>query len=229
MERYTLSLALFDYLPVIAGGIGMYFVCRYCSIMGRQTGKWVIVVPLIVFSGGFLKATWKTIVVVTGEHLVWMSDQLFFFLATGYILVAGLVFMGLRAAARGDRLSPNWWRVPATLAAIVIVTALALRAGVAGRSWNFMLLAVLSIANLVLYLSLIRHSLKERNYLAGAGFLTSLTLGYVLVGLARLPDQTLELQWIEEWLNFFSNTILALSAWCLLRMRAQSGETKIDV
>jgi len=229
MERYTLSLALFDYLPVIAGGLGMYFVCRYASSVGRRTGLWVILVPLIVFAGGFMKASWKTIVVVTGEHFEWMSDQLFFFLASGYILVASLVVLSLRAARNNAVLSANWWRIPAVIVAIVIAGALYLRLATDGRTWNFMLLGVLSIANLVLYVSLITHSLKGRNWLAGAGFLASLTLGYVLVGLARLPDQTLELQWIEEWLNFFSNTILALSAWCLIRMRAQSREMKINV
>ena len=220
MERYTLSLALFDYLPVIAGGIGMFFVCRYASIVGRRAGAWVLVVPLIVFTGGFLKATWKTIVVVTGEHLVWMSDQLFFFLATGYILVASLVFLSLRAAARDTQLSARWWYVPAVLATLVVATALAMRIGMPGRTWNFMLLGVLSIANLVLYVRLITHSASLRNWLSAFGFLTSLLLGYVLVGLARLPDQTLELQWIEESLNFVSNTVLALSAWWLLRQNA---------
>jgi len=221
MERYTLGLALFDYLPVMAGGIGMYFVCRYAAITGKRSGLWVIVVPLIVFAGGFMKATWKTIVVVSGNNFVWMSDQLFFFLATGYILVSALVVLSFRAESQGRELSENWWRVPAGIAAVVLLAALTLRFTGDGRVWAFVLLGVLSIANLVLYVRLIMHAIGRRIWPSAAGFLVSLIIGYVLIGLARLPDQTLELQWIEEWLNFISNSILALAAWYLLtRQRA---------
>ena len=103
MDRYTLSLALFDFLPVAAGGIGMYLVCRYCSIVGQRVGAWVFLVPLLIFTGGMLKASWKTIVVVAGNNIQWMSDALFFFLASGYILVATLVVRAFRRKKEGAR------------------------------------------------------------------------------------------------------------------------------
>ena len=217
MDRYTLGLALFDYLPVVAGGLGMYFVCRYCSIVGTRVAAWVYLVPLLIFTGGFLKATWKTIVVVTGTNIVWMSDQLFFFLASGYILVAALVLLSLRAHAREKSLSPGWWRLPAALALTIVIAALFLRATMEGRGWNFLLLGVLSVANLLIFVRLIAHAGGRRNWLSATGFFASLTIGYVLVGLARIEDQTLELQWIEESLNFVSNSILAFSAWYLIK------------
>lgn len=217
MDRYTLGLALFDYLPVVAGGLGMYFVCRYCSIVGSRTAAWLYLVPLLVFAGGFMKATWKTIVVVSGTNIQWMSDQLFFFLVSGYILVAALILLSLRAHARSKTLSPGWWRFPVGLALTIVMAALVMRATMEGRVWNFLLLGVLSVANLVIYLRLIAHAGRRRNWLSAIGFFASLSIGYVLVGLARIEDQTLELQWIEEWLNFASNSILALSAWYLIR------------
>jgi len=38
MHRYTLSLALFDYLPVIAAAIGIWLICRYCADVGGRKG-----------------------------------------------------------------------------------------------------------------------------------------------------------------------------------------------
>ena len=229
MERYTLGLALFDYLPVVAGGLGMYLVCRYCSIVGTRVGLWLYLVPLVVFTGGFLKATWKTIVVTTGINIQWMSDQLFFFLTSGYILVAALVVLSLRAHAQDSSLGSRWWRYPVALALTIVIAALAMRATMEGRSWNFLLLGVLSIANLVIYVRLIMHAGGRRNWWSAIGFFASLSIGYVLVGLARIEDQTLELQWIEEWLNFISNSVLALSAWYLIRHNASAaGATAAD-
>ena len=217
MDRYTLSLALFDFLPVAAGGLGMFFVCRYCSIVGQRIGAWVFLVPLLIFSGGMLKASWKTIVVVTGINFQWMSDALFFCLAPGYVLVASLVVVTFRAESRGNPLAQQWWRLPLIVAVAIVLIAISMRLSMEGRSWNFALLGVLSIANLVLFVRLIMHSAGRRNWLSSIGFLLSLVLGYILVGLARIEDQTLELQWIEEWLNFTSNSILALSAWYLIQ------------
>ena len=42
MENYTLGLALFDYLPVIAAGFGLYFICKYCAGLASYSGLWII-------------------------------------------------------------------------------------------------------------------------------------------------------------------------------------------
>ena len=221
MERYTLGLALFDYLPVIAAAIGLTLVCRYCAMMGRQTGRWIYLVPLVAVTGGALKATWKLIVVTTGTNIQWMSDQLFFFIASGYVLLASLVVMSLRAHARNAQLSASWWRMPLGLAGAIVVTALVLANSSESRSWAFLLLGVMSIANLVFSVRLIGHSVGQRKWLAVLGFSLNLVLAYVLVALARIPEQTLELQWAEEILNFIATSALALAAWYLIRTNAQ--------
>ena len=217
MERYTLGLALFDYLPVIAAAIGLTLVCQYCALVGRQRGAWIYLVPLVAVTGGALKATWKLIVVTTGTNIQWMSDQLFFFIASGYVLMASLVVMAFRAHAKGEQLSASWWRGPLLMAAAVVATALVLANTSESRGWAFLLLGVMSIANLVFSIRLIAHSVGQRKWLAVLGFSMNLILAYVLVGLARIPEQTLELQWAEEILNFISTSALALAAWYLVR------------
>lgn len=215
MERYTLSLALFDYLPVLAGSIAIFLICKYCATVGQRSGVWLVAIPLLAVVGGFLKATWKTIYVTTGHDLNWMSDQLFFFLASSYIFVTGLVISALGAAAKNQSLEANWWRLPLAIAIAVVSAALYLIFTSDSRAWTFVLLAVMSIANLVFMIRLIIHAKSLGNWPSVVGFAVGLTLTYILVGLARIEEQTLELQWTEEVLNLIAQSMTASAAWSL--------------
>lgn len=217
MEHYTLSLALFDYLPVTAAAIGFFLICRYCAIAGHSTGAWVVFIPLLAVTGGLLKASWKVIVVVAGVDIQWMSDQLFFFLASSYVLLASIVMMSLGAERKGHALRHDWWKIPALLALGIVATAFLLKRGFDNRYWAFLLLGVLSICNLVFAGRLILHSFARRNWLSGVLFLVNLVVAYTLVALARLPQQDLQLQWIEEILNLFAASAFAVAAWHLLK------------
>ncbi len=223
MEDYTLSLALFDFLPVIVAAIGFFMICRYCAIVGHSTGAWVIAIPLLAVTGGFLKASWKTIVAVTGINIQWMSDQLFFFLASSYVLMATLVIRSLAAEKKGRPLRDNWWHIPAVGAAAIVATALLLKQSYEERYWSFLLLGVLSICNLVFAVRLIAHSFVRRNWLSGSLFVVNLLVAYTLVGLARIPEQTVRLQWYEQTLNLLATTAFAVAAWHLLK-RANARE-----
>ena len=216
MENYTLSLALFDYVPVIAAAIGFFLICRYCAIVGHSTGAWVVFIPLLAVTGGFLKASWKTILVLTGNNVQWMSDQLFFFLASSYLVLATLVIKSLGAERRGRALRDDWWRIPAAVAVAVVSTAFLLKQGFEQRYWAFFLLGILSICNLVFAIRLIAHSFAHRNWLSGGLFIVNL-VAYALVALARLPQQDLMLQWIEESLNVVAASAFAVAAWHLLK------------
>jgi len=216
MENYTLGLALFDYLPVIAAGFGLYLICKYCAMLGKYEGLWVVAIPAIALTGGVLKASWKLVWAVGQVNFVWMSDQLFFFLASAYVLLAAFVLRCLRAAARGDSLRQNWWLLPLQIIAVVLAGAFYLKTTTEGRTWSILLLATLSIANLVFLITLVGHSWRKANWTAVAAFLGNLVLSYTLVGLARM-EQTAELQWIEEFLNLANNSLLAIGAWSLLR------------
>lgn len=213
MENYTLGLALFDYLPVIAAGVGLYIVCRYFAGLAQYDGPWVVLMPLIAVTGGIIKASWKLIWALQQINYTWMSDQLFFFLASAYVLMAVFVIRSHRAASRGEAIAANWWHLPIVLVAILLAAAFYLMAG-GGRGWVGLLLAVLSLGNLAFLATLIVHATKIGNRVSAFAFAGSLTLGYVLVGLARL-DQTAELQWIEQTINLFNNSLLAFGAWRL--------------
>ena len=216
MQNYTLGLALFDYPPVIAAGFGLYLICRYCGILGRYDGNLLLLIPAIALTGGLLKATWKLIYALSNHNIAWLSEQLFFFLAVAYLLLATLVIRTTRSARNGVPLKQDWWHVPGVLAILVIAAALYLKASSAASGWSILLLATLSIANLLFLLTLISHSIMRNNRIAAAAFFGNLVLSYALVGLARV-QQTAELQWIEQGINLASNIFLATGAWLLLR------------
>ncbi|MGI9235792.1 MAG: hypothetical protein ACR2QZ_00250 [Woeseiaceae bacterium] len=214
MENYTLGLALFDYLPVIAAGFGLYLICKYCARLGKYRSLWIVAIPVIALIGGTLKASWKLIYALNGADHRWMSDQLFFFLASAYVLMAVFVIRAMRANKRGDNLAHDWWRGPLAAVVVVVGLALYLKSSGEGRTWSILLLATLSLANLVFLLTLVSHAWQRRNWIAAIIFVVNLALSYVLVGLARM-EQTAELQWIEEFLNLANNGLLAVGAWNL--------------
>lgn len=214
MENYTLGLALFDYLPVIAAGFGLYLICKYCARLGNYQGSWIIAIPVVALIGGTLKASWKLIYAINGVDHRWMSDQLFFFLASAYVLMAVFVIKTLRSNKQGDNLSDNWWRGALIAVVLVVGLALYLKTSVDGRAWSILLLATLSLANLAFLLTLVSHAWRRRNWSAASVFVVNLALSYILVGLARM-DQTAQLQWIEEFLNLANNSLLAVGAWSL--------------
>lgn len=219
MENYTLGLALFDYLPVIAAGFGLYLICKYCASLTDYTSRWIVAIPAIALTGGVLKASWKLTYALNGVDYRWMSEQLFFFLTASYLLMATLVLTSMKAGHKGELLNKNWWYSPAVIAVIVLVTAQYLKLNTDSRLWSVMLLAALSLANLTMLLALIGHSIRKRNWYASAAFAMNLVLSYVLVALARIPEQTAELQWIEEFFNLGNNSMLAVGAWLLIRAR----------
>ena len=219
MEGYTLSLALFDYLPVFAGGIGLYLVCRHCAGLARYDGPWIAFIPLVALAGGGLKATWKLVLAVQGVDVLWMSDQLFFFLAGAYVPLAFLVVRSLRAARRGASLPAGWWRLPVLIAAAALAGAYYLKTTTDGRAWSALLIAVVALASLAMLLALIVHAFARGDRLAAGAFAASLVVSYVLVGLSRM-EQTAQLQWMEQSVNLAGNCLLAAGAWRLMRRPA---------
>ena len=218
-------MALFDYLPVLVAGVGLHLVCRYALNAGFEN-RWTVIIPLLAVTGGMLKASWKLNVAITGNDITWMSDSLFFFIAASYLLLAVAVLRGLRARAAGKTLPECWWRWPFVAVVLVTVIAIGLKVSSPDRHWSLLLLIVMSTSNLVFSIRLIAHSVRLREWLAVGGFVLNLALTYVLVGLARIPEQTVQLQWIEEFTNLVSNSFLAIAAYSLVRR--EKGENNND-
>ena len=149
----------------------------------------------LVLLGGFLKASWKLIWVTTAVNHQWMSDGLFWCLGPGFILLAGT---GITLLKTGKGATPGVGArlVPISLAVLAVAIA---ASGLA--SSKAVMLGSTVLGNLVLMISLIMISSRRRQYAASALLIVNVLLTFTLTGLARIPEQTAALQWVEEIMN----------------------------
>ena len=214
MQDYSLGLALFDYLPVAMSAVGLGLLAQLLSrALPASLGLLFFGAGLVV-AGGLCKATWKLIWVLTGQDIAWLDALLFICIAPGMLLLA------CHAAAASKR-----WRNAAGAThpgrnSLLLAMPLLVAAGLAavfaeGRAWFFLLLTAGALANIALALVLIRLSWGWGQGFAGAFFLLSILLTLGLSALARIPEQTAALQWLEESINLLAQGCFAFGVWRL--------------
>lgn len=214
MQDYSLGLALFDYLPVAMSALGLGLLAQLLSrALPGALGPLLVGAGLVV-AGGLSKAAWKLIWVLTEQDIGVLDALLFICIAPGMILLA------CHAAAASKR-----WRNVAgavhpgrnsLLLAAPLLAAAGLAAAFAeGRAWFFVLLAAGATANIVLALLLIRLSWGWGQRSAAAFLLLSILLTLGLSALARVPEQTAALQWLEESINLIAQACFAFGVWRL--------------
>lgn len=205
-DEYTLSLALFDYVPVALSGLGMILLARWLQSSAALLGTGLII------AGGLSKATWKLLVVVTGVDHVWLANLLFILLAPGFLLVAGATFS--RLAGKPEIRA---WMTGGALAALSLATAAYLaNSQPDARTWVYVLLGMTSLATIGLGGRLIAYGLGRKQRLAALLVVVNLAGVFTLSYLARL-EQTAALQWIEEGLNTVTHGALTLAIWLMIR------------
>jgi len=178
METYPLSLALFDFIPVTMFLIGAYFLMRIAIMQrGNQCGRMVMAGALLIFLGGFLKATWKLLYAAEVADIQWMSQIQFILVAPGFValLVAAILI------ARGRKKTGG-----TTLLAIL--------------PWKIPFLALMTLASMGANGILTYISFKRGAKLAAVGFILAF-LCLVGMGAMASGEQTLAKQWIEESIN----------------------------
>lgn len=223
MPLYSVSVALFDYLPVLVAAWGLAYLAGAIATTDRRLRFAAWAAALLIVSGGLCKASWKLHVALTGESLNWLENLLFILLAPGFLMLA---FSLQQASLRWRRplgLSGSIpWRWPTLLLGLVAaggVTAAALVPDT--RLWFFWLLAVTAAANIALIIQaiLLSRALNLRASVT-ALFLYSIIATLALSGLTRLT-QSEWTAWIQQSVNLTAQGSLALGLWLLSRrMRA---------
>ena len=178
METYPLSLAIFDFIPVTMFLIGGFFLVRIAvKQRGNQCGRMVMAGALLIFLGGFLKATWKLLYTAEVADIQWMSQIQFVLVAPGFValLVAAILIARGRKKTRGT-----------TLLAIL--------------PWKIPFLALMTLASMGANGILAFISFRRGAKLAAVGFIVAF-LCLVGMGAMASGEQTLVKQWIEESIN----------------------------
>ncbi|MDX1377972.1 MAG: hypothetical protein R3307_03915 [Anaerolineales bacterium] len=209
--EYTLSLAIVDFLPVIFTAIGFYFLYKMIAHVNVAQGKVFLIGAILTVMGGLLKATWKLIIATSGNDIRWMDDGMFVWMAPGYVLIAWSIWQAVRAV-QGKK-TFNAWLMPAAIAIMVIAGSYYLNTSSPDSpAWKLTLLSVMVLASIVTSVLLIIFAFRQKLTLAGVLFVVNLIIIFVMNGLARIPDQTIALQWIEESINTVSWLCFAIAS-----------------
>jgi hypothetical protein len=215
METYTLSLALEDFIPVILSSIGLYLISRMVAHVDRGIGRMAFIGWLLITLGGFCKATWKLNMALSDgqSNLVWLDKGLFLWLAAGFTLMTFAVWFAARMMGGGARPSRIWFG-PLLVFGLCLFAILS--TGFPDpqiNTWRFILLGVATIANVMLVILLIRQAWRLGLRVAAVMFALNIILVFTLNGMARMPDQTIPLQWLEQMTNTIAQAAFLLAAW----------------
>lgn len=203
--EYTLSLALVDFLPVLFTAIGLMYIVRMVSHINIQQGKIALVGMVLTVAGGFFKATWKLIMAATQSevNITWMDDGLFAWMAPGYTLLAWSVWQTVRAVQRKKTF--HTWLTPIIIIILMFASSIYLyTSNPTSPAWERILLSVMVLATIITGVLLIAFAFRQKLPLAGWLFIVNLVGIFLLNGLARIDEQTIMLQWIEESINTVS-------------------------
>lgn len=177
-ETYPLSLALFDFVPVTLFLVGAYFLVRVAlRERGSRCGRMAMAGALLVFLGGFLKATWKILYTTGVADVRLLSEVQFALVAPGFLallVVAILLARGKKDAGAVPMLAMAGWKIP--------------------------LLAVMTLASMGANGILTYICFKRGARLAAVGFIVAF-LCLVGMGAMASGEQSLTRQWLEEGIN----------------------------
>lgn len=217
-QSYTVGLAVYDYVPVLLSSVGLFIVAQLFRRSAPTAGVVVLTGWVLVTIGGLSKATWKLVLGWTDGQtdIRWLDNSLFIFMAAGFVVVA----IGVRAGiGKGTR--PWAWALAIGLPAYGAAGWAAL--ATTGRLWFFILLGTAAAANVWAASQLARYSHRLGRHGVAGLFWINLVVILVLPGFARVPDQTIALQWIEQSVNFVAQSAFVVAAWLLSRTLAQSA------
>ena len=211
--EYTLSLALVDFLPVLFTVTGFLYIIRLVSSVLPEQGRIAFLGGMLVIAGGFFKAVWKLLMAVSDGTLDinWMEDGLFVFMAPGYVMFTWSVWQTARSVQ--GRQTLNAWVFPIIFSALLLSVSFYLFDALPGSpAWERILLSVTVLANVISGILLVTFAFRQKLAISGWLFILNLLGIFVLNGLARLPEQPIALQWIEEGINTVSWLAFAAAA-----------------
>lgn len=213
MQEYTLSLALVDFLPVIFTAVGLFYIARMVAHISPEQGRAVYLGAVLTVAGGASKALWKLLMAGSGGSvdIAFLEASLFVLMAPGYVLIAWSVWQAVRKVSGRKARSP--WIVPAAIIAVTFAASIYL--GISrpdSPAWERVLLSVMVLATLFTGVLLIIFALREKLTLAGVLFIVNLVGVFLLNGLARMSNQTIALQWVEEAINALAWLAFAVAA-----------------
>ncbi len=220
----SIWMALQDYLPVFISVFSFFLISKTVSVFNPAL-KWVALTGLVLcFTGGFLKATEKVIWALTTEETLWMKYSLFICNSLGFIFLASALWCALGSINK--RCKSSVWLLPFSLGTIELVLISYLAIEFPGRQWFFTTLGIAFLANFTMIICLILLSRKINQPKFGYIFALSFFLVLTLVGLARSPSETINVEWVKQGVNTISALCFAIGVWLVYKNTPSSPSEK---
>ena len=209
--EYTLSLAIFNYLPVFATLAGQIIIFR---IIKNRTGilNWgfTIVAVVMIFIAGIAKANWKLIMVVNMQDIVILKKLLFMGLAPGFTIFAFAIWNVKRIS--DNKNESKKWFIPILI--ILLFGAISIYMFSIDKKWSLPLITLVTISNFIFFFICFKIGRSINLKLWPWLFILSYILSLAMAGIS-VQEQTLTLQWIEEIVNATGTCLFALASWKL--------------
>ena len=218
LPDFTISLALYNFLPVVLIGVALWFLARFVADHDPTDHRLALLGGGLILAGGLAKASWKLIAAASGTDLNWLSNALFPLMAPGFALLA-VALWGAVQGQRGRPIPVGLWRVALAAVALAFVAA-ALRHWVLDlpRGWFLPLLVLASLGNLTTSVLLIGAALSLRRWGTALLFAVNLLMIFALQPIAMMNPKTLAMHWIEQSLTALGTACFALAAYRLWRL-----------
>ncbi len=201
---YPLSLAIFDYAPVLLTLAGQWLLLLSMPTPFATVYPYALGAALLMFCGGFLKATWKTIIAATARDIRWMEDALFLLLAPGASLFAWALWQArLQTTSADATTQPITVLIP--LITSVVLIALSLPRRSQSKKWFLPLVALLTVSMGVIAANAAMLAAHFSRPLAATLFIASFVVSLLTAALSR-RRATIGAQWLME----IANTAAAL-------------------
>lgn len=202
--KYPLSLALFDYVPVVLTLVGQVLLISLLQFDPAYLHFMALGGVALMSLGGGLKATWKTIIAANQRDYRWMEHALFLGLAPGACLLAWAVWNAQRVMS--GELAITLWPICLLLIAVFLIWS-AKKVGGSGK-WFMPLVLLLTLAMGVISVNAFLIAKNQGALFAASLFVVSFGISLVTSSVSR-KVATIKLQWLMEWAN-------SLSALCFL-------------
>jgi hypothetical protein len=217
---YSVTIAVEDYVPILMTGIGGWCLAAWVGRRRPDLGRLAQVGTGLLTAGGASKATWKLLQALEGPDVKWLSGALFPLLASGFIFLAWALIIHdyLDTDAQEPRVARPPYRLPMAMAASILILAFALSAATGwSRAYVIPTLAAATLGSLSLVIVGVKACRRRSMSLPAIAFVLNFVGVLALSRLARLPRQTIALQWTEQSINTTATALFAWASFKLLR------------
>jgi hypothetical protein len=217
---YSISLALFDFVPVLFTGIALYYVWSMTRDHAPQHRYLALLGGILIVAAGLTKASWKMIIASTGTDVVWLSQLLFPLMAPGFILAMVAVLAIVRGA--NGQTNPLWLPIiPLVLIGGAFLWA-DYRIFIAQieRGWFQPLLLLVSVGNAVMIGLLVSASVRRKKWLLAGLFFANIVMTFALQPIAAMDNLSIAMHWLEQSLTAAGAGAFAYAAYGLSRVLA---------